>query len=294
MPRPDSPAEHPGRLLSGLGFSPLKALGQNFLHDRNICRKIVAEAVALGPPFLEIGPGLAGLTDLLAETGAPVTAVELDRGLAGWLKERFEGSNVEIVESDFLKLREDVFHARFPGGGTVVGNLPYSVSSPMLLRLIALRAIFPRAVLMLQKELVERLCSPPGCKAYGILSVYMAVLGEARQAFPVRRGCFTPEPDVDSAVFTLRFSPGNSDEFVRALQAVVRTAFAQRRKTLRNAPSTFLPGGTRDWLELLAEASIDPAARAETIAPERYRRLAEALVGRGLPEYSLPSGPTPE
>ncbi|HEY5995840.1 MAG TPA: 16S rRNA (adenine(1518)-N(6)/adenine(1519)-N(6))-dimethyltransferase RsmA [Candidatus Deferrimicrobiaceae bacterium] len=294
MPRPDSPAEHPGRLLSGLGFSPLKALGQNFLHDRNICRKIVAEAVALGPPFLEIGPGLGALTDLLAETGEPVTAVELDRGLAGWLKGRFEGSNVEIVESDFLKLRGDVFRSRFPRGGTVVGNLPYSVSSPMLLRLVALRDIFPRAVLMLQKELVERLCSPPGCKAYGILSVYMAVLGEARQAFVVRRGCFTPEPDVDSAVFTLRFAPGHSDDFVRALQAVVRTAFAQRRKTLRNAPAGFLPGGTRDWLELLAEASIDPAARAETVPPDRYRRLAEALAGRKLPEISLPSGTTPE
>jgi 16S rRNA (adenine1518-N6/adenine1519-N6)-dimethyltransferase len=294
MPPPDSPAEHPGRLLSGLGFSPLKALGQNFLHDRNVCRKIVAEAVALGAPFLEIGPGLAALTDLLAETGAPVTAVELDRGLAGWLRTRFEGSSVEIVEADFLQVDEAALRARFPEGGTVVGNLPYSVSSPMLLRLIALRGTFPRAVLMLQKELVERLCSPPGCKAYGILSVYMAVLGEARQAFTVRRGCFTPVPDVDSAVFTLRFDPGIPDGLVRALQAVVRTAFAQRRKTLRNAPAHFLPGGTRQWLELLAEASIDPAARAETVDPVRYRRLAEALADRRLPGNTLPSGTTPE
>lgn len=287
-------AENPGKLLASLGFSPLKSLGQNFLHDGNVCRKIVAEAEALGPPYLEIGPGLAGLTDLLGETGAPVTAVELDRGLAGWLRGRFEGSNVEILEADFLQVAEDEFRRRFPGGGTVVGNLPYSVSSPMLLRLIELREIFPRAVLMLQKEMVERLCSPPRCKAYGILSVYVAVLGEARQAFVVRSACFTPAPDVDSAVFTLRFRPGIPAGFVRALQAVVRTAFAQRRKTLRNAPATFLRGGGPEWLSLLAEASIDPGARAETIEPERFRRLAEALLARGFPENSVAPGRSSE
>lgn len=282
-------AEHPGKLLADLGFAPLKAFGQNFLHDRNVCRKIVAEAETLGPPYLEIGPGLAGLTDLLAETGAPVTAVELDRGLAGWLRNRFAESNVEILESDFLDVPEDALRRRFPSGGTVVGNLPYSVSSQMLLRLIALREIFPRAVLMLQKEMVERLCAPPGCKAYGILSVYVAVLGSARQAFVVRRGCFTPAPEVDSAVFTLRFLPGTSALFVRALQAVVRTAFAQRRKTLRNAPSTFLPGEAADWLHLLVEAGIDPSARAETVPPEGYRRLAEGLLARGPFEKSVES-----
>jgi 16S rRNA (adenine1518-N6/adenine1519-N6)-dimethyltransferase len=287
-------SENPGRLLASLGFSPLKALGQNFLHDGNVCRKIVAEAVALGPPFLEIGPGLAGLTDLLAETGSQVTAVEFDRGLAGWLRERFAGGPVEIVEADFLALRDEPLRERFPAGGTVVGNLPYSVSSPMLLRLIELRDTFPRAVLMLQKEMVERLCAPPGCKAYGILSVYFAVVGETRQAFVVRRGCFTPAPDVDSAVFTVRFRPGLSDEFVRALQAVVRTAFAQRRKTLRNAPAGFLPGGGAEWLDLLAEASIDPGARAETVPPEGYRRLAEALAARPGPENSVAPSRTSE
>ncbi len=286
--------EHPGKLLAALGFSPLKGLGQNFLHDGNVSRKIVAEAVSLGPPYLEIGPGLAGLTDLLAETGSPVTAIELDRGLAGWLRDRFAGSNVEIVESDFLEIHEDEFRRRFPAGATVVGNLPYSVSSPMLIRLIELRETFPRAVLMLQKEMVDRLCSPPGCKAYGILSVYVAVLSEARELFVVRRGCFTPSPDVDSAVFSLRFAPGLSARFVRALQAVVRTAFAQRRKTLRNAPGNFLPGGSADWPELLSAAAIDPGARAETIPPEGYRRLAEALLARRHPENPLPSGRTPE
>lgn len=267
---------HIPKLMAELGIAPRKSLGQNFLHDGNVSRKIVSVAQRLGPPFLEIGPGLGSMTDLLAETGAPVTAVELDRKLAAWLRERYSGTAVEIVEADFLDVPAPEWERRFPEGATAVGNLPYSVSSPMILRLAELRETFPRAVLMLQKEVVERLTAPPGGKEYGILSVYLAVLGEAREEFVVRRGSFTPVPAVDSAVFSLRFRPGFPEPSFRALQAVVRAAFARRRKTLRNAPVPFLPGGTAEWLELLGEAGIDPGARAETVPPEAYRLLAEA------------------
>ncbi|NJD61454.1 MAG: ribosomal RNA small subunit methyltransferase A, partial [Deltaproteobacteria bacterium] len=273
MPRRDFPAErdaeHPARLLSRLGLSPRKKLGQNFLHDRNIARKIVSLALSMGPPFLEIGPGLGALTDLLAEEGQKTVAVEVDRGFAAYLRGRYEGSSVEVVEADFLGLPDAVWKDRFPDGGTVVGNLPYSVSSPILLRLMELRRIFPRAALMLQKEVVDRLCAPPGGKTYGILSVYLAVLSGIREEFTVRGSCFTPSPDVDSAVVTVRFRSGISDETFHRLQAVVRAAFAQRRKTLRNAPVPFLPGGTQTWCGLLAEAGIDPSSRAETVPPDR-------------------------
>ncbi|PWB64615.1 MAG: ribosomal RNA small subunit methyltransferase A [Deltaproteobacteria bacterium] len=278
MPRRDFPAErdaeHPARLLSRLGLSPRKKLGQNFLHDRNIARKIVSLALSMGPPFLEIGPGLGALTDLLAEEGQKTVAVEVDRGFAAYLRGRYEGSSVEVVEADFLGLPDAVWKDRFPDGGTVVGNLPYSVSSPILLRLMELRRIFPRAALMLQKEVVDRLCAPPGGKTYGILSVYLAVLSGIREEFTVRGSCFTPSPDVDSAVVTVRFRSGISDETFHRLQAVVRAAFAQRRKTLRNAPVPFLPGGTQTWCGLLAEAGIDPSSRAETVPPDRYLALA--------------------
>jgi 16S rRNA (adenine1518-N6/adenine1519-N6)-dimethyltransferase len=274
MPRRAFPAEHPGRLLASLGLSARKGLGQNFLHDRNIARKIVSHALTMGPPFLEIGPGLGALTDLLAEEGQETVAVEVDRGLAAYLRGRYEGSSVEIVEADFLDLAEADLGRRFPEGGTVVGSLPYAVSSPILLRLMELRGILPRAVLMLQKEVVERLCAPPGGKDYGILSVYLADLSEIREEFAVRRSCFFPSPEVDSAVVSIRFRSGISGGLFRSLQAVVRAAFARRRKTLRNAPVPFLRGGTPEWCGLLAGAGIDPSSRAEAVTPEQYLRLA--------------------
>ncbi|HEX9190891.1 MAG TPA: rRNA adenine N-6-methyltransferase family protein, partial [Candidatus Deferrimicrobiaceae bacterium] len=129
MPPPDSHAEHPRRTLAALGLAPRKHLGQNFLHDRNIVRKIVALARAFPPPYLEIGPGLGALTGSLAGSGVPVLAVEIDRGLSAHLAERFAGTSVEILEADFLGVSGPEWHRRFPRGGTMVGNLPYSVSS---------------------------------------------------------------------------------------------------------------------------------------------------------------------
>jgi 16S rRNA (adenine1518-N6/adenine1519-N6)-dimethyltransferase len=276
MPHRVFPAEHPARLLAQLGLSPRKGLGQTFLHDRNVARKIVSLALAMGPPFLEIGPGLGALTDLFAQDDRKTVAVEVDRGLAAYLRGRYEGTSVEIVEADFLGKQDGEWERRLPGGGTAVGNLPYAASSAILLRLMDLRRTLPRAVLMLQKEVVERLCAPPGGKAYGILSVYLAVLSEIREEFTVRRTCFTPSPEVDSAVVAVRFRPGVSDDLFRCLRAVVRAAFARRRKTLRNAPVPFLRGGAPEWCEILAGAGIDPSARAETVTPEQFLALARA------------------
>ena len=279
MRPPGSPAEHPRRTLAALGLSPRKALGQNFLADRNIAGKIVALARSFPPPFLEIGPGLGVLTDLLAEAGAPVVAVEIDRGLAAHLRDRFAGTGVEILEADFLAVPEREWRTRFPGGGTVVGNLPYSISSPVVLRLIELRDRFPNAVLMLQREVVDRLCAGPGGKEYGILSVYLGVLAEARREFAVRRSCFHPAPDVDSAVMSVRFAGEYPEELVAALRTVVRAAFAHRRKTLRNAPVPFLPRGMSQWCELLLASGIDPAVRAGEVPPAAYLALARTFAG---------------
>ena len=269
--------DSPRRTLAALGLSPRKSLGQNFLADRNVARKIVDLAKGFHPPFLEIGPGLGALTTMLAEAGAPVVAVEVDRGLASHLRDRFGGGSVEIVEADFLAVPTREWRRRFPMGGTVLGNLPYSVSSPIVLRLIELRDLFPRAVLMLQREMVDRLCAGPGGKEYGILSVYLGVLAEARKEFVVRRTCFHPSPDVDSAVMSVRFIGDRPEALVAALRTVVRAAFAHRRKTLRNAPVPFLPGGAAQWCDLLAMSGIDPAGRAEEVPPAAYLALARAL-----------------
>jgi 16S rRNA (adenine1518-N6/adenine1519-N6)-dimethyltransferase len=206
-------------------------------------------------------------------------AVEIDRGLAAHLRGRLAGTGVEILEADFLAVPEQEWRSRFPAGGTVVGNLPYSISSPIVLRLIELRDRFPRAVLMLQREVVDRLCAGPGGKEYGILSVYLGVLAEARREFVVRRACFHPAPDVDSAVMSVRFVGETPEALVAALRTVVRAAFAHRRKTLRNAPVPFLPGGSAQWRELLLAAGIDPAGRAEEVPPPAYLALARAFAG---------------
>ncbi len=279
MPPPDSPADHPRRTLASLGLSPRKSFGQNFLHDKNIARKIAGLARAYPPPFLEIGPGLGALTRPLAAGGDRVVAVEVDRGLSAHLRQEFAGTAVDILEADFLEVDAGEWRERFPGGGTAVGNLPYSVSSPVILRLIGLRGLFPRAVLMLQREMVERLCAPPGGKEYGILSVYLSVLALPRREFIVRRSCFHPVPEVDSAVMTIRFFGDFPDGLLAALQTVVRAAFAHRRKTLRNAPVPFLPGGAEQWCDLLSSAGISPAGRAEEVPPASYLALARAYAG---------------
>jgi len=281
MPPPDFPADHPRRLLAELGLSPSRRRGQNFLHDGNIARKIVALSRKMGPPYLEIGAGLGALTGLLAAEEGATVAVEIDRGLARYLRDRFGSSGVEVVEGDFLSLPDAAWRNRFPGGGTAVGNLPYAFSSPILLRLMELREVFARAVLMLQKEVVERLCALPGGKEYGTLSVYLSVLADARREFVVRRTCFTPTPEVDSAVVSIRFRPGIPDSLVRNLQTAVRAAFARRRKRLRNAPVPFLSGGTQQWCDLLAGAGIDPSARAETVPPDKYLVLARTIPREG-------------
>jgi len=278
MPPPGSPADNPRRTLAALNLSARKSFGQNFLHDKNIAGKIIALARSFSPPYLEIGPGLGALTRPLAETGAPVVAVEVDRGLAAYLREEFSDGTVEIVEADFLSISDGEWRKRFPYGGTAVGNLPYSISSLAILRLIELRELFPRAVLMLQKEMVERLCAPAGCKEYGILSVYLSVLSEVRKEFSVGRSCFHPSPDVDSAVITIRFFGAFPDELLRALQTVVCAGFARRRKMLRNAPVPFLPGGAEQWCEMLRSEGIDPSARAEEVLPTLWLALARRLL----------------
>ena len=288
MRPPGSPAESPRRTLAALGLSPRKSLGQNFLADRNVAGKIVALARSFPPPFLEIGPGLGALTSPLADAGAPVVAVEIDRGLAAHLRGRFAGTSRGDSRSGLpRRAGRRSGERRFPAGGTVVGNLPYSISSPIVLRLIELRDRFPRAVLMLQREVVDRLCAGPGGKEYGILSVYLGVLAEARKEFVVRRACFHPAPDVDSAVMSVRFvgeysrgaGRGAADGRPRRLRASEEDA-AQR-------PRPVPPGG------IGAVARTAPGRRDRSRRPGRGgtpRRVPRAGAGvrRNLVENRPP------
>jgi 16S rRNA (adenine1518-N6/adenine1519-N6)-dimethyltransferase len=267
--------------LAAAGLRPRKRWGQHFLCDAAVARRIV-DTAELGPEStaLEIGPGLGALTDELARRVAHLYCVEIDRALAARLTERFASDDrVRVIPGAGLALP---LATTVPAPATVVANLPYNVASPVLFRLLDLRARLPRAVLMLQLEMAERLTARPGSKVYGASSVLVQAFAQARIAFRVSRRSFLPPPDVDSAIVDIRWSAtpradlGDPDLF----RAVVRAAFGQRRKMLRNAlrpllDARGLPAGASE--ALLRAAEIDPTARAETLDLAAFARLTRAL-----------------
>lgn len=268
--------------LAAAGLRPRKRWGQHFLCDAGVVRRIVDTAeVGPGSSVLEIGPGLGALTDELARRADRLYLVEIDRALAARLGERFAAdARVRVISGDVLDMPlEQVIEEP---SATVVANLPYNVASPVLFRLLELRSRFPRAVLMLQLEMAERLTARPGSRIYGASSVLVQAFAQVRIAFRVSRRSFLPPPDVDSAVVDLRWSPtpradvGDPELF----RAVVRAAFGQRRKMLRNALRPLVeardldPGAAETALRA---AGIDPAARAETLDLVAFARLTRAL-----------------
>ena len=265
--------------LAAAGLRPRKRWGQHFLCDAAVARRIVDTAeIDAGGVVLEIGPGLGALTDELARRAERLHLIEIDPALAARLKERFAADpRVEIVTGDVLELPLERLVG--PAPTTVVANLPYNVASPVLFRLLELRARFPRAVLMLQLEMAERLTARPGTKIYGASSVLVQAFAQVRIAFRVSRRSFLPPPEVDSAIVDIRWSAaprvdvGDPELF----RAVVRAAFGQRRKMLRNALRALVePRGLAPEAVLRA-ADIDPAARAETLDLVAFARLARAL-----------------
>ena len=208
---------------------PNKRLGQNFLIDPNIVRKIVALA-ELGPNdrVLEIGPGRGILTEALGHVAGRVTAVEVDPRLHAYLESRqAEFPNVELVCEDALTYPVE----SLPMGTVVVANLPYYISTPVLFRLLDQRGRFPRMVLMLQAEVADRLVAKPGGSDYGVLSVMAQYAAEITKSFRVSAQCFRPRPEVSSAVVLLRTKERTrlSQQEEAAFRALVKAAFAHRR-----------------------------------------------------------------
>jgi 16S rRNA (adenine1518-N6/adenine1519-N6)-dimethyltransferase len=251
-----------------------KRFGQHFLHDPAIIARIVR---ALGPRpgdhLVEIGPGRGALTtQLLACSGCTLDAIEIDRDLAARLRERFAGSagavlhEVDALQFDFRALA----HAR-GGRLRVVGNLPYNISTPLLFHLLAAAPAIVDLTIMLQREVVERLAARPGGRAYGRLTVMLAPLAEVEWLFDVGPGAFQPPPRVRSALARLRMRAEPLFAVSPHYAALVAAAFAQRRKTRRNALGLLL---TR---EQISACGIDPAARPETLTPQAFNTLALAL-----------------
>jgi 16S rRNA (adenine1518-N6/adenine1519-N6)-dimethyltransferase len=259
---------------------PLKRLGQHFLTDPNIARKIVSLArLTKDDTVMEIGPGRGVLTALLSEQARQVIAVEVDIRLEPYLKHTFQDRrNIDLVFQDALTFPYDTV----PAGTVVVANLPYYVCSPLLFRLFEARQRLARLVLMVQREVAVRLTAPPGSRDYGILSVLASYHGEVRNAFTVSRNCFRPRPDVESAVvqMMLRREAAVAVQSEATFVRTVRAAFSHRRKTLANSLRD--AGLNPDLIaDALSDAAIAPGRRAETLSLEEFGALANGLAKAG-------------
>jgi 16S rRNA (adenine1518-N6/adenine1519-N6)-dimethyltransferase len=266
-----------------------KRLGQNFLIDETYARRIVgALAPRAGETVVEIGPGRGELTALLLERGARVVAVELDRELAPLLRERFAGlDNFKLVEADALEV--DFCAAVEPAqAARVVANLPYNISTAILQRLVRQRRCVPEMVLMLQREVVERITAPPGSAERGYLTVLVEAFCEAEALFDVPPGAFRPVPKVWSTVARLRVRGVETEGFdEKTFLRLVGAGFAQKRKTILNNLRS-APADVRDLVDaaggaasLLEDAGLDPRRRAEALTLAEWAGLTGALVRRG-------------
>lgn len=279
----------PGRtkaIIAKYGFQLKKSLGQNFLVDRNILRKIVEAAELDGTRgALEIGPGIGALTEWLAQEAGRVVAVEIDQRLLPILQETLQGrDNVTVVHGDVLKLDLAArFGEWFAGmaGVSVVANLPYYITTPILMKLLEERLPLANIVVMIQKEVAERMAARPGGKDYGSLSVAVQYYCEPELVTLVPHTVFIPQPNVDSAVIRLRVrqTPAVAVADERLFFDVVQAAFAQRRKTLANnlLARYFGKGGRAELEALLRGCGIDPGRRGETLRLDEFAALSDAL-----------------
>ncbi|MCR2791546.1 16S rRNA (adenine(1518)-N(6)/adenine(1519)-N(6))-dimethyltransferase RsmA [Microbacterium sp. zg.Y625] len=266
-------------LATELDVTPTKKLGQNFVVDANTVRKIVQVAgVRTEDRVVEVGPGLGSLTLAILETGAAVTAVEIDHRLAERLPATAAAHGVAdgrltVVDADALRVTE------LPGDPEVlVANLPYNVSVPVLLHFLETFPYLDRGVVMVQAEVGERLAATPGTKAYGSPSVKAAWYGPWRLAGTVSRQVFWPVPNVDSVLVAFRRDPqprGTEAERQRTF-AIVDAAFGQRRKMLRQALAGVLGGSSAAASAVLEAAGVAPTARGEELVVADFLRIARA------------------
>jgi len=271
-------------LLDEHGLRPSRALGQNFVVDANTVRRIARlSGVGPGDAVVEIGAGLGALTLALAETGASVTAVEIDRRLVPLLRSQVAHRGVRVVEADALTLdwREllDVVPPGAHGPSWVmVANLPYNVAVPVVLRALDEASGVQSMLVMVQREVGERLAAGPGSKAYGAVSVKVAYHATARVVGRVPASVFVPRPAVESALVRIERRPAVAVDptIVPAerLFELVRAGFAHRRKMLRQSLAGVVPP------EAFTAAGIDPEARAENLGVEDWGRLAACAPGR--------------
>jgi len=264
------------QLLTANAVRPRKRLGQSFLEDMNVMKRIVSLVAPAGDEtVVEIGAGLGFMTEELAKTARRVIALEIDPPLLDILHSRFAGvENVEIIGMDVLEY--DFPTADSKEKIKVVGNIPYYISTPILFRLLSYRRNISSFTLMFQKELADRITAGPGSKKYGIPSVMVAKYTRATYEMTVPRACFYPVPDVDSAVARMVVKEGADDPGDDFFDRLVHAAFAHRRKNIFN--NLLHMGFSKEALNAVFSASgIDPGRRAETLTLEEFTVLAASF-----------------
>jgi 16S rRNA (adenine1518-N6/adenine1519-N6)-dimethyltransferase len=265
-----------------MNFPPHRArkrFGQNFLHDPNIIARIVRAVTPQPGQFLvEIGPGQGAITEPLLDAAAQLTAIEIDRDLAANLRARFATNpGFKLIEQDVLKVNFSELGAELgstePASLRILGNLPYNISTPLLFHLLDYHALIHDMVFMLQLEVVERMAAQPNSPDYGRLSVMMQYHCKVEKLFNVPPGAFSPQPKVDSAIVKLtpwRPLPHPARN-PATLARVVRTAFSQRRKTLRNTLKTLMSAADMERLDL------DLNLRPENVGLRDYVRISDLV-----------------
>ena len=261
-------------LLRKYDLLPKRSFSQNFLIQPGAVAQIADAAVALGHAVVELGPGLGALTYALLARDCTVLAVELDRDMIHVLREEFaEERGLDLQQGDAANV-DFAAYSRACGSKLVVtGNLPYQATGAILRGVVAHRAVLSGAVLMVQREVRDRLVAEPGTKAYGALTVFTRAGFEVETVCRLRPGSFYPAPKVDSAVVRLLPRKAPLAEEAESFQEVVRAAFQMRRKTLRNALRALGDADRAD--RALGDAGIDPRRRGETLSIEEFARLAE-------------------
>lgn len=274
-------------ILEKYGFSFKKSLGQNFLIDPNILRNIVSHAnLTENSGAIEVGPGIGALTEHLAREAKKVVSFEIDQRLLPVLEDTLSPyENVKIVHSDILKADvAQVIEEEMPGiqDIMVVANLPYYVTTPILMKLLNDRLPIRGFVVMMQKEVADRIIAKPGTKAYGSLSIAIQYYVTAEIAMVVPKTVFMPQPNVDSAVIRLIKHEKPPVKVIDEdfLFEVSRASFAQRRKTILNNLQNGLVNGKQNKeliLQALEEAGIEPSRRGETLSIQEFGKLADCL-----------------
>lgn len=274
-------------ILEKYGFSFKKSLGQNFLIDTNILRRIVDFAdLGENSGAIEIGPGIGALTEQLARSSKKVVAFEIDQRLLPILAETLSPyENVKVIHKDVLEADvQTVMAEEFTNIDDimVVANLPYYVTTPIIMKLLEDQLPIRGIVCMLQKEVADRISASPGTKEYGSLSIAVQYYTKAETVMIVPKTVFVPQPNVDSAVIRLtkRDKPAVTVKDENFFFQVTRSSFAQRRKTLLNNLTSQLPDGKQkkeDILKALAAAGVEPSRRGETLSLEEFGRLSDEL-----------------